>query len=65
MHMGQCAQDSLRASNLPGETAMPPTPDTDVAGPYEGTGNDNEWGEEHVNILCRIMATDYNGMCEH
>ncbi len=28
-------------------------------GPYKGTGNDNEWGQRHADILTRIMSADF------
>ena len=34
------------------------TPANDVAGPYDGRGNDNEWGARFADILTRIMAAD-------
>ena len=43
---------------------MPLTPNTDIAGPYLGTGNNNEWGEKHADILRRIMATDFPAITE-
>lgn len=30
----------------------------DPAGPYRGTGNDNEWGERYAETMRRIMAAD-------
>ena len=57
--LGQTAQDAARASILSGDTDMPLTPDTDIAGPYLGTGNDNEWGDKHADILHKIMAADF------
>ena len=43
---------------------MPLTPNTDIAGPYLGTGNNNEWGEKHADILRQIMATDFSAITE-
>ena len=37
---------------------MPFTPAIDVAGPYKGRGNDNEWGERYSDLLNRIMGAD-------
>ena len=42
----------------PGATKRPFTPDQDVAGPYNGRGNDNEWGAAYTDILQRIMDAD-------
>ncbi|MEO0911848.1 MAG: ester cyclase [Pseudomonadota bacterium] len=36
----------------------PFTAQDDVAGPYAGRGNTNEWGEKYADILSRIMAAD-------
>ncbi|MEM7696254.1 MAG: nuclear transport factor 2 family protein [Pseudomonadota bacterium] len=36
----------------------PFTPADDRAGPYQGRGNDNEWGARYAEILGRIMAAD-------
>jgi hypothetical protein len=59
VQLGQAAQDAARASILSGDTQMPFVPATDIAGPYAGRGNDSEWGLKHVEILHRIMATDF------
>jgi hypothetical protein len=59
VQLGQAAKGAARAAIRSGDTAMPLTPDTDVAGPYKGMGNDNEWGEKHAGILRRIMAMDF------
>lgn len=41
------------------ETATRPlSPTNDVAGPYKGRGNDNEWGQRYSDILTRIMGAD-------
>ena len=36
----------------------PLTPETDVRGPYQGHGNDDEWGERYADVLTRIMSAD-------
>jgi len=52
------ARDRIARQGGP-EAARPPlTPQTDVAGPYRGTGNDNEWGQRYADLLTRIMAAD-------
>ena len=33
-------------------------PSRDVVGPYQGRGNDNEWGAKYADILTRIMAAE-------
>ena len=36
----------------------PFTPEIDIAGPYKGRGNDNEWGGKYADILRHIMDAD-------
>ncbi len=36
----------------------PLTPETDLPGPYAGTGNDDRWGARLAETLTRIMAAD-------
>lgn len=36
----------------------PFTPDINIAGPYQGRGNDNEWGAHYADMLQRIMGAD-------
>ncbi len=38
--------------------ALPLSPVNDREGPYEGTGNDSEWGQRYADILTRIMGAD-------
>lgn len=38
--------------------AQPLTPENDIAGPYTGRGNSNEWGQRYADILTRIMGAD-------
>ena len=64
MQLGQTAEDAARASMLVGDTQMPFTPETDIAGPYAGSGNTNEWGERHADLLCRIMTADFGVIAE-
>ena len=40
--------------------AQPLTPNTNVEGPYKGTGNEDEWGARYVDVLSRIMAADFS-----
>ncbi|MFT7474549.1 MAG: putative ester cyclase, partial [Verrucomicrobiales bacterium] len=58
IQLGQSPKEAAQASIDAGDTAMPLTPACDVAGPYSGGGNDDEWGERHASILRRIMAAD-------
>jgi len=57
--LGGTAREAARASMLAGDTAMPLTPETDIAGPYTGTGNEDEWCLRHAELLRRIMAADF------
>ncbi len=42
------------------ETAMRPfTPSMDVQGPYQGRGNDSEWGQRYVDLLHSVMKGDF------
>ncbi len=52
------AADLIEREGGPDACVKPLTPRIDVAGPYGGHGNDNEWGEAHANILNRIMNAD-------
>ena len=52
------ARDLIAREGGPEACAVPYTPANDVAGPYKGTGNDNEWGERYADILTRIMGAD-------
>ncbi len=42
----------------PEACTRPFTPEIDIAGPYAGRGNDNDWGARLADILTRIMAGD-------
>ena len=45
------------------ETAGKPfTPEQDQSGPYQGRGNDNEWGSRYAEILQSIMAADFTAV---
>ncbi len=59
VQLDQTPQEAARASIISGDAAMPLTPATDIAGPYLGVGNDDEWGEKHADILHRIMTADF------
>ena len=41
------------------ERAPPFTPAIDIAGPYKGVGNDDEWGVRYAETLTRIMNDDF------
>ena len=49
----------------PEACVRPMTPETDIAGPYDGRGNDNEWGARMADILTRIMAAEMDVIPRH
>lgn len=52
------AVDMIRRQGGADRCAQPFTPEIDKAGPYSGTGNDNEWGEKLADLLKRMMDGD-------
>jgi hypothetical protein len=52
------AADLIDREGGPDNCVQPLTPATDKPGPYEGRGNDNEWGQRYADILTRIMGAD-------
>lgn len=42
-----------------GAASRPFSPETDVAGAYTATGNDNAWGQRYADTLTRIMGADF------
>jgi SnoaL-like polyketide cyclase len=53
------ARDQIIREGGADACTRPLTPGNDVPGPYQGRGNDNEWGQRHGDILTRIMAADF------
>ncbi|MBF9031712.1 nuclear transport factor 2 family protein [Rhodobacterales bacterium HKCCE3408] len=51
-------RDLIAREGGPGACVPPLTPETDVAGPYDRRGNDDEWGQRLVDVLSSIMAAD-------
>lgn len=51
-------RDLIAREGGPDRCVRPMTPATDVAGPYDGRGNANEWGARYGDVLSRIMAAD-------
>lgn len=43
----------------------PMTPDTDIVGPYNGHGNDNEWSMRYADTLRAIMSADMDVIPNH
>ena len=58
VQLGQTAKSAAQAMIDSGDLTPPLTPGSDVLGPYSGTGNDNEWGALHAEILQRVMAAE-------
>jgi len=59
MQLGQTPKQAACALIRSGDRSMPLTPESDEMGPYQGKGNNNEWGEKHAHILNQIMASDF------
>ena len=53
------ARDLILREGGPENCVQPFTPANDVVGPYQGKGNDNEWGARFASILERMMAADF------
>ncbi len=52
------ARDQIAREGGPDACVKPLTPAADKPGPYQGHGNDNEWGQRYGDILTRIMGAD-------
>lgn len=52
------ARDLIAREGGPDGCVQPLTPANDQPGPYQGTGNDNEWGSRYAEILTKIMGAD-------
>ncbi|HKL70980.1 ester cyclase [Salibaculum sp.] len=52
------ARDLIAREGGPEACVRPLSPATDMPGPYKGSGNDNEWGQRHADLLTRIMGAD-------
>ena len=53
------ARDLIAREGGPEDCVRPYTPSNEIAGPYTGTGNDNEWGTRFAAILTGIMGADF------
>ena len=53
------ARDLITREGGPEECVAPYTPANDVKGPYQGTGNNNEWCQRYAEILTRLMSADF------
>ncbi|MEM9973523.1 MAG: nuclear transport factor 2 family protein [Pseudomonadota bacterium] len=58
--MGQDPRAWSFAEVAAGRGGTPLTPETDVAGPYGGRGNDNAWGATLEALLTRIMEAEFS-----
>lgn len=54
------ARDLIAREGGPEACVRPFNPAIDVKGPYQGRGNDNEWGARYRDILERIMMADFS-----
>lgn len=53
------ARDLIEREGGVNQCATPYLPENDITGPYQGRGNDNEWGARLGDILRRIMKADF------
>ncbi len=62
--MGMTPQDWAQATLAAGGRRPPSpfTPEADVAGPYDGRGNDNAWGERLADLLDRMMGAEFSAV---
>ncbi len=60
--MGTTPEDAARqmiaAEGGPNSARRPFSPEVDMAGPYSGRGNDDDWGKRYEDFLTRIMGAD-------
>ena len=56
------AAQLIRDEGGPEHCVQPMTPANDVAGPYAGKGNENEWGEKLADIVTRIAGADFTAI---
>ncbi len=52
------AADLIAREGGPAAAVKPLTPETDRAGPYTGSGNDDQWGARLAEMLTRILSAD-------
>lgn len=52
------ARDLISREGGPDRCVAPLTAATDRAGPYQGRGNQDPWGQRYADLLQRIMAAD-------
>ncbi|MEL7114082.1 MAG: ester cyclase [Pseudomonadota bacterium] len=54
------ARDLIAKEGGPEACVQPYTLATEVAGPYQGQGNDNSWGQRYAEILTRMMNAEFS-----
>ena len=52
------ARQQIKDEGGPDACIKPFSPATDIAGPYQGTGNEDEWGQAYADILTSLMVGD-------
>lgn len=52
------ARQQIKDEGGPDACIKPFSPATDITGPYQGTGNDDEWGQAYADILTSLMVGD-------
>ncbi|MDJ0822933.1 MAG: ester cyclase [Paracoccaceae bacterium] len=58
-------RDLIAREGGPERCVAPYTPANDVAGPYDGRGNDDEWGHTLADLLTRIMGAELAVIGKH
>ncbi len=58
-------RDLIAREGGPERCVAPYTPANDVAGPYDGRGNDDEWGHTLADLLTRIMRAELAVIGKH
>lgn len=56
------ARNAIAAEGGPDACIQPLTPNNDVAGPYQSTGNNHPVGDRYVDILNRIMGAEMSAI---
>ncbi|MEM9580518.1 MAG: ester cyclase [Pseudomonadota bacterium] len=53
-------RDLIAREGGPEVCVRPYTPANDIAGPYTGAGNDNEWGQRYSDSLGRVLNAEFS-----
>jgi len=59
------ARRLIASEGGPDNCSKPFTPELDIKGKYDGTGNDNEWGKKYASILMRLMDKEFSLVTTH